>query len=566
MNENEKKIGETEIEDFETLLEQSLATPKKGAIVKGQVVQITDSHVLINFGYKSEGFANREDFLEDGELTVKVGDEVEVMVVGITGGGARIWLSKRVLDQKKDWSDILEAHEKGKYIPVKVLEKVEKGFKVIYKTVEGFIPDGHMEYMHKQRDDEYYIGKVFNVKILRISKRDKSFLASRKIYLQEVAEEEKKHFFETAKVGDLVKGRVKSIKNYGVFVDLGPVDAFLKRENISWGRVRHPNQFLEIDDKVEGVIINLDPENQKVEISIKDKTEDPWLSVDKKYKKGEKASGQIVARVRRGYILEMEPGIDGFLPDEELSWLKKSNVKLNVKDVVEGQVLDIDQKNKKVVLSLKLLTDNPWNTLKEKHPEGSVVKGKIKNITDFGLFVDFGSFIDGLIRKEDISWTEEIEDLNERFKVGDEVEAKILKIDERRERVSLGIKQLEKNPWKEIDKILPKGKVVEAPVTFVGKDYVEVELPRGIKGVIEARELDENKVLPEDVAKVGDTLKAVVIGHNAKEKKVYLSRKKYLLDSEKREVKEFLKQLETKETSGFSLGNVLKDKLKDIKE
>ncbi|KAA0257778.1 S1 RNA-binding domain-containing protein [Deferribacter autotrophicus] len=564
MQENAKNNNELEMEDFEALLEESLSLPKKGTVVRGQVVQITDNHVLINFGYKSEGFANKEDFLADGELTVKVGDEVDVMVVGVTGGGARVWLSKKVLDQKKDWQDVLEAHEKGRYLPLKVLEKVEKGFKVLFSTVEGFIPDGHMEYMHKQREPEYYIGKVFNSKILKLNKRDKSFLASRKIYLQEVREEEKRNFFEKTKVGDLVKGRVKSIKNYGVFVDVGPIDVFLRKENISWGRVKHPNQFLEIDDVIEGVVVNIDSENEKVEISLKDKQPDPWTKVDEKYKKGEKASGTVVARVKKGYIVELEPGIDGYIPDDELSWLKKANVKLNVRDVVEGQVIDIDNKNKKVVLSLKLLSENPWVSLRNKHPEGSVIKGKVKSITDFGIFVDFGVFIDGLIRKEDISWTEDVTDLSEMFKVGDKVEAKILKIDDKRERISLGIKQLEKNPWREIDKILPKGKVVEVPVTLVTKDYVEVELPRKIKGVIEARELDEQKVLPEELVKVGDTIKAVVIGYNAKDKKVFLSRKKYLLDSEKREVKEFLKQLESKEDTGFSLGNILKDKLKDI--
>ncbi|MGA1846236.1 S1 RNA-binding domain-containing protein [Deferribacter abyssi] len=564
MQENAKNNNEIEMEDFETLLEESLSLPKKGTVVKGQVVQITDNHILINFGYKSEGFANKEDFLSDGKLTVSIGDEVSVMVVGVTGGGAKVWLSKKVLDQKKDWQDVLEAHEKGRYLPLKILEKVDKGFKVSFGTVEGFIPDGHMEYMYKQREPKYYIGKVFNSKILKLNKRDKSFLASRKIYLQEVKEEEKKNFFEKTKVGDLIKGRVKSIKNYGVFIDAGPIDVFLRRENISWGRVKHPNQFLEIDDVVEGVVVNIDIENEKVEISLKDKQPDPWTKVDKKYKKGDKISGTVVARVKKGYIVEIEPGIDGYIPDDEISWLKKANVKLNVRDVVEGQVIDVDNKNKKIILSLKLLSENPWVTLKNKHPEGSIIKGKVKNITDFGVFVDFGVFIDGLIRKEDISWTEDIDDLNDRFKVGDNIEAKILKIDEKRERVSLGIKQLEKNPWREIDKILPKGKVVEVPVISFTKDFVEVELPRKIKGVIEAKELDEQKVLPEELVKVGDTIKAVVVGYNTKEKKVYLSRKKYLLDSEKREVKEFLKQLESKEDTGFSLGNILKDKLKDI--
>jgi ribosomal protein S1 len=563
MQENTSQNNEEiPMEDFESMLEESLNTPSKGAVVSGTVVQITEQDILVNIGSKTEGVIPREECVQDGELTVKQGDEIEVMVVGVSGGGGNIRLSKKVLNLAKDWNNIKESFDKGEPVNVKINKKVDKGFAGSTGEVSAFILDNHIDTKKGEPKADDFVGKELECKILKIDHKHKSILASRKVYLIEKRTKEKKELFESIKEGDKLRGKVKTIKNYGAFIDLGAVDGFVHKDNVSWGRVKHPGRFISEGDEVDVLVLKVDTENDKLEVGMKQTVDDPWLSVKEKYPMDSTVKGTVITRKRSGYILEIEPGVDGFIPNDELSWLKSTKTKLEPKDIVEGRVIAYDDENKKVHMSIKLLSENPWNTLAEKHPEGSIVKGVIKNITDFGIFVDFGGLVDGLIRKADVSWTGDVKDLNDLYKVGDEIEAKILKIDPEKERISLGVKQLEKNPWKEINSILPSGKVVEAKIINVTKDQIELDLHKGIKGVIVAKELDENPVNPMDKFKVGDTVKAVVLKADKRNRVVYLSIRKYLMDSEKREVNEYLKQLNNEEEGSFSLGSILKDKLK----
>jgi len=555
---------ETDLDIFESMLEETLSKPTKGNIVKGAVVQINGSDVLVNIGFKTEGIIDISEFYnENGEPEISVGDEVEAVIASESGGGGHVRLSKKMLEFQENWQKLNDAFEKGKPIPVKIVSSNDKGFQAKFGEVNVFILNNHIDLRNRTKKPEFYLNKIFNCKILKLDKRNKTALVSRKLYLVESQEEEKNKFFDSIKEGETLKGTVKTIKNYGAFVNLGPVDGFLHKNNISWGVVKHPGKILEIDDPVEVKVINVDNESKKVEVGIKQLSEDPWLKVRETYPVGSSVEGTVVTKKRKGYVLEVEPGVDALIPNEELSWVKSEKVQLNNGDRVSGQVLDYDDKNKKIIISLKLLTENPWNTLTTKHPEGSVVKGKIVNITDFGLFVDFGAMIDGLVRKDDISWTKDIKDLKHLFNVGDEIEAKILKIDPSRERISLGIKQLEKDPWKEVEKILPEGKVVEAEVSGVMKEGIEVKLPRDIKGFIPLKELDINKQTAEEDFKIGDTLKAVVTRIDKRKRNVILSIKKYKADSEKREVKEYLKQFDADDTS-FSLGSLIKDQIKNL--
>jgi ribosomal protein S1 len=563
MQENTSQNNEEiPMEDFESMLEESLNTPSKGAVVSGTVVQITEQDILVNIGSKTEGVIPREECVQDGELTVKQGDEIEVMVVGVSGGGGNIRLSKKVLNLAKDWNNIKESFDKGEPVNVKINKKVDKGFAGSTGEVSAFILDNHIDTKKGEPKADDFVGKELECKILKIDHKHKSILASRKVYLIEKRTKEKKELFESIKEGDKLRGKVKTIKNYGAFIDLGAVDGFVHKDNVSWGRVKHPGRFISEGDEVDVLVLKVDTENDKLEVGMKQTVDDPWLSVKEKYPMDSTVKGTVITRKRSGYILEIEPGVDGFIPNDELSWLKSTKTKLEPKDIVEGRVIAYDDENKKVHMSIKLLSENPWNTLAEKHPEGSIVKGVIKNITDFGIFVDFGGLVDGLIRKADVSWTGDVKDLNDLYKVGDKIEAKILKIDPEKERISLGVKQLEKNPWKEINSILPSGKVVEAKIINVTKDQIELDLHKGIKGVIVAKELDENPVNPMDKFKVGDTVKAVVLKADKRNRVVYLSIRKYLMDSEKREVNEYLKQLNNEEEGSFSLGSILKDKLK----
>lgn len=550
-----------QMEDFEAMLEESFQQPEKNSVVQGTVAQINENDVLVNIGFKTEGVVPSAEFMKDGEMTVKVGDEVDVLFIGIAGGGGYVKLSRKAIEKEADWLEVEKALEEEIPMDVKITSVVDKGFTGKCGEIECFIPENHIDFKNSTMEPQEYVGNVYQCKVLKSNKKQRSFLASRKLQMIQDIEKEKKEFFNSIEEGQILKGSVKTIKHYGAFMNFGAVDGFLRKNNIAWGVVKHPNQYIEEGDELEVKILNIDHEDEKFEVGLKQMKEDPWNAASEKYPEGSNVSGTVVARKNKGFVMEIEQGIDGFIPLEEISWLRNAKIAIEPKDAVEGKVVGIDHDKKKLIVSLKSLQENPWVTLKAKHPEGSAVKGVIKSITDFGIFVDFGEFLDGLIRKKDISWTEEPENIEEMYKEGSEIEAKVLKIDADKERISLGIKQLETNPWREAGKLLPNGKVVEVKVTAVSKDGLEVELPRDLVGFIPDNELDVERVDPTEKFSVGDTIKAVVFRNDARERKILLSIRRYMQDSEKREVKEYLRKLEQSDDSTFSLGNILKGKL-----
>ncbi|MGE4318388.1 MAG: S1 RNA-binding domain-containing protein [Deferribacterales bacterium] len=558
---NENGGDNMRMEDFEAMLEESLQQPEKNSVVKGTVAQINDSDVLVNIGYKTEGIVPAAEFMKDGELSIKVGDEIEVLFLGISGGGGYLKLSRKAIEKETDWIDVDNALENNTPLMVKITSVVDKGFLGKYGEIECFIPENHIDFKNASMKPEDYVGQTFECKVLKSNKKQRSFLASRKLQMIQSIEKDKKSFFDGINEGDVLTGKVKTIKHYGAFMNFGAVDGFLRKNNIAWGVVKHPNQYLEEGDELSVKVLSIDLENEKLEVGLKQMSEDPWEKSAEKYPVGSDVKGVVVARKNKGFVMEIEQGVDGFIPLEEISWLKNAKIAIEPKDAVVGRVLDVDNEKKKLIISLKDLQENPWNSLKTKHPKDSIVTGTIKSITDFGIFVDFGEFLDGLIRKKDISWTEEPVDLNTLYKEGDSIEAKVLNIDSERERISLGIKQMETNPWREVGKMLPNGKVVDVKVVAVSKEGLEVELPRELKGFIPDNELDMDRVDPTEKFAVGDTVKAVVLRNDAREKKILLSVRKFMHDSEKREVKEYMKKLEQSDDSSFSLGNILKGKL-----
>ena len=552
---NENRQNEERMEDFESFFEESLQQYRPGEVVKGNIVEIRGDKGLINFGYKTEGVVDMSEL--DG---AKVGDEVELSIVKMNNDG--VILSKKAINAKGDFSAIKEKETSGAPVEVKITEFVSndktKGYRGRVGEIEAFIPENLIDINLKDIDPAKFINKVLLAKVLRVhGGKKQSVVVSPRHHLLDEVKKKKDEFFTKYKVGDSIKGVVKTLKDYGAFISLGGIDGFLHKNEMSWGRVKNPAKFLAENDNVEVVILEIDKDTNKVAVGMKQLQNDPWDEAAKKYPEGSSVKGTVVARKRAGYVVEIAEGIDGFVPNEEIGWLKHTKSTLNIKDMVEGRVIGYDNERKRVIMSVKDLQDNPWTTLKKEHPEGSVVKGTIKNITDFGLFVDFGSFLDGLVRKNDVSWREEIADLNAVYKVGDTVEAKILNIDEDKERISLGIKQLEANPWKEVTKLLPQGKAVEVKITAVNKQGLEVELPLEMKGIIAVNDLDPAKA-SVDMYNVGDTVTATVIKADNKEKQVILSIKKYLQDSERRETKEYMKKMETSEDSGF--GNIFMDK------
>lgn len=549
------------MEDFEAMLEESFQQPEKNSVVKGTVAQVNENDVLVNIGFKTEGVVPSAEFMKDGELAVKVGDEIEVLFLGIAGGGGYVKLSRKAIEKEADWIEVENALETGIPLEVRIAAVVDKGFIGRFGEIECFIPENHIDFKNSTMEPKDYVGQAYECKVLKANKKQRSFLASRKLQMIQSIEKEKKEFFASIEEDQILKGTVKTIKHYGAFMNFGAVDGFLRKNNIAWGVVKHPNQYLQEGDELEVKILNIDFDDEKLEVGLKQMLPDPWESAEAKFPIGSDVKGTVVARKNKGFVMEIEQGIDGFIPLEEISWLRNAKIAIEPKDAVEGRVIGIDDEKKKLVVSIKSLQENPWVTLKNKHPEGSAVKGIIKSITDFGIFVDFGEFLDGLIRKKDISWTEEPQNLEELYKEGGEIEAKILKIDADKERISLGVKQLETNPWREVGKLLPNGKVVDVKIVSVSKEGLEVELPRDLVGFIPENELDVDRVDPTTKFNEGETIKAVVFRNDARERKILLSIRKYMQDSEKREVKEYLKKLEQSDDSGFSLGNILKGKL-----
>lgn len=549
-------------EDFETMLNESLNPPIKGSTVKGTVINISDTDIFVNFGYKTEGIVDINEFKKDGKLTISIGSEVELEVVSVSGGGAHVVLSNKNVTLRHDIDEVVNSIDKAP-IAVKITKYDEKNKKFIgqHGEVEIHILEHQIDHKNSMKEPSYYVGKTFDCKILKFDQKSKTALASRKQYLIEAQNEGKKRFLSSIKEGDVLKGVVKSIKDFGAFINLGALDGFLAKENVNWGRVGKIEKYLNVGETVEVKVLKVDMENGKIDLGMKQLKENPWIAAKSKYSLDSEVKGTVIVRVKNGYVVEIEPGIEAFIPMEEISWIKKTNIALNKGDVVVGRVIDIDDKKEKLIISIKALQENPWDIVKREHPEGSIVKGKIKGITDFGIFVDFGAHVDGLIRKSDLSWTEDNIDIAENYKIGDEIEAKVILIDPEKERIALGVKQLEKNPWKDIEKLYPAGKVVDCKVSSVDKDGIVVLLAKGIKGYIHVKELDENKINPSDCYKEGDEIKASVIKADPKNRVVNLSVKKYKFDSERSEVKEYMKKLQKQNDDSFSLGNLLKEKI-----
>ncbi len=554
MNSDGTRNDDIHMEDFESMLAESLKQPTRGSTVKGIITQIQGNDVIVNVGMKTEGVVDKSELPED----VKINDEVELMVVGFGGGAGYMQLSSRKnFNDRADWKDSID-----KVVNVKIESHVEKGYKGKIGDLDAFIPENHIDLKSRMQEADKYIGQTLKAKVLKVSGSGKyrSALVSPKEYILEEGNKTRKEFLSQLNQDDVLKGTVKTLKEYGAFISFGSVDGFLHKSNITWGRPKNPSKYMEEGQEITVKIIEINRETGKIEVGLRQLTEDPWAAVNNKYPIDSSVSASVVGRRRNGFIAEIEPGVDAFIPLEELSWLKNGRVNINPKDVVEGRVLDYDNEHKRIIISVKMMSDNPWKTLKEETPEGSVVTATIKNITDFGIFVDFGSFIDGLIRKGDISWTDEPEDLTTVFNVGDKVEVKVLKIDEERERVSLGIKQLSNNPWRDMPKS-GGAKGVEVTVVGAGKNGLEVELDNGLKGLIPMNELDPSS--PSlDSYKAGDTLQATIIKSDQRERSVLLSIRKLIVDSERQEAKEYMKKLEkSDENQGF--GNIFKDIFKN---
>ncbi|SFM39297.1 30S ribosomal protein S1 [Thermodesulforhabdus norvegica] len=543
---------------LEELYEKSFQTFQEGEVVKGKVVHVTDDYVVVDIGYKSEGIISIDEFRDNnGNVSVKVGDEIEVLLEYHDDEEGVVYLSKEKATKIKVWDEITRIYEEDGVIKGKIVAKVKGGLSVDIGII-AFLPGSQVD-LRPVRDLDALIGKEMEFKILKCNKRRRNVVLSRRAILEKEREAKRAQLLKEIEEGKVFEGVVKNITDYGVFVDLGGVDGLLHITDMSWGRVGHPSEMFQIGDPIKVMILHFDRENERVSLGLKQLFPDPWAKAAEKYPEGSKVKGKVVSITDYGAFVELEKGVEGLIHISEMSWTEKirhpSKI-LSVGDEVEAVVLSIDPERRRISLGLKQLMPNPWDIVAEKYPVGTIIEGKVKNITDFGIFIGIDEGIDGLVHISDISWTKRIRHPSEVFQKGQVVRAKVLHIDKEEKRFSLGIKQLEPDPWESIDEKYPVGSVVSGVVSNVTDFGVFVELEEGIEGLVHVSEIDESeKVDPLKTFQIGQRIEAKVINVSSQERKIGLSIKRLAEEREKETLEQFKSGAED---GSVKLGEVIK--------
>jgi small subunit ribosomal protein S1 len=533
---------------------------KENEIVKGTVVQVTKDYAVVDIGYKSEGQVPIQEFgLVDGKPNVKVGDAVEVLLESRENDTGMVVLSKEKADKMRIWDEISAACERDELVEGTIVGRVKGGLSVDI-GVKAFLPGSQVD-LRPIRNLDKLIGEKFKFKVIKFNKKRGNIVLSRRVLLEKERETLKKDTLMKLKEGAILTGIVKNLTDYGAFIDLGGIDGLLHITDMSWGRVGHPSEMLNVGDELRVIVLKFDPATERVSLGLKQIQEDPWAHAAEKFPPGTRIGGKVVSLTDYGAFIEMEPGVEGLVHISEMSWTKRvkhpSKV-MAIGDQVNAVVLDVDAKAKRISLGMKQIEPNPWTLLEEQYPIGSVIRGQVRNVTDFGIFVGVQEGIDGLVHVSDISWTQRIKHPGDLYKKGDEVEAVVLNIDVENERFSLGIKQLHPDPWTELPTKYPIGSRVKGKVTKVADFGAFVEIEPGIEGLVHVSELrDERVENPRDVVKEGDELDVKVIDMDPHERKVALSVKAALHEGD--DYREYMRQQQTSGRASF--GDVFADKL-----
>lgn len=538
-----EKPGMERKEEFQNLFEESLSQLQEGELVQGRVVQVGKEHVMVDVGYKCEGQIPIQEFQgEDGAVTVREGDTIEVLLETRDDEEGLIVLSKAKADKIKIWEEVRRAYEGGGSVEGRIVGRVRGGLSVDIGVL-AFLPGSQVD-IRPVRNLERFIGQTCRFKVLKYNRRRSNIVLSRRMLLEEERAQTREQTLSSLQEGMLVRGVVKNITEYGAFVDLGGVDGLLHITDMSWGRVKHPSEVVQVGQELEVKVLVFDREKERVSLGLKQTMEDPWSRVEERYPVGSRHQGKIVSIADYGAFVELEKGVEGLVHVSEMSWSKRlrhpSKV-VSVGDEVEVLVLGVDTARRRISLGMKQLQPNPWVTVAEKYPVGTILQGRVRNITEFGIFIGLDEGIDGMVHVSDISWTKRIKHPGEIFKKGQEVQAIVLHIDQENERFSLGIKQLEPDPWDSIPLKYPVGSKVRGKVTSVTDFGVFLEIEEGIEGLIHISELKREKVKSaSEVCKEGDELEALVIHVDARERKIGLSLKALQRKEEEADVKGYL--------------------------
>ncbi len=549
--------------EFERLYGEKVNKLREGRVVTGTVCDINKEFVEVDIGYKSNGLVPVEQFKDsEGNIHAQAGDEVEVMIMTAENEMGQVVLSHEKAKQFRVWKQVEEACTKGEMVRGIVTQKVKGGLQVDI-GIPAFLPGSQID-IRPQRNLDKYIGQTLDFKVLKISRDKGNIVLSRKAVLTSERDALRSETLKVLSEGVVLEGIVKNITDYGAFIDLGGIDGLLHITDISWGRINHPSDKLTIGQKVPVVVLKHDADNQRVSLGMKQLTPDPWVTVPEKYPAGKRITGKITNVADYGAFVELEEGLDGLIHVSDMSWSKKTRHPskiVSIGQVVDCIILSVDTEEKKVSLGLKQLTQNPWVEFQSRYPAGTRVKGQVRSITDFGIFIGVADDIDGLVHVSDFSWTKRVKDpkeIKDLFKKGDEVEAVVLEVDIENERLSLGIKQLGQDPWDALSKRYPVGSKVKGKVSSVTDFGVFVEIEEGVEGLIHVSQLMlERGVDPKTMFQVGQEMEAEVTNIDNAERRISLSLKAAARRKEKEELSGYMEE----DSAPVTFGDLIRQKM-----
>lgn len=562
---DEAEYSEDEYRSMLEKYDETMKSIEQGNIVTGTVLMITDTSVIIDIGFKSEGSINLQEFGDTSDINI--GDKIEVFLEDVENQDGQLVLSKQKADFMKVWDKIKDIYDNNMPVEGKLVRRIKGGIVVDLLGVDAFLPGSQIDIRQVKNFDQF-IGETFKLKIIKINKTRRNIVVSRRVVLEEERSRLRDTVLTDLEIGQVRDGMVKNITDFGAFIDLGGVDGLLHITDMSWGRINHPSELVSIGDRIKVKVLNFEEGKTRISLGMKQLTPYPWEGVEEKYPVGAVVTGKVVSTTDYGAFVELERGVEGLVHISEMSWtqhIRHPSKIVNVGDEISIKVLSVDKANEKISLGIKQLEPDPWATIDERHPVGDRVKGKVRNLTNFGAFVEIEEGIDGLVHISDMSWTKRIKHPSEVMKKGQVVEVVILDIDKANRRISLGHKQIFDDPWSTLEQRFAMGMVTQGTIIRILDRGVVVALENDIEGFVPAFQMGQDVKKPADAFDVDDELPLKVVEFDKDQRKIVLSVREYFKDKDKTELEEFRAKHQPKPvTIGDAFGDILEMKQETV--